>query len=115
MTKQRVRRKEEKVPLCYDGRKMRRIEPPKQLATGHKNIAVTWTILHQLTCHTSSHGNGDQGMKTNCLALKLRDGKHPGRMTGREDFPQAAHALGALQRQQGRVHPHIPKDERERQ
>ena len=39
----------------------------------------------------------------NSLVLGLNDGPHPGRMTNREDFPQAARALGALQRHQGRV------------
>ena len=45
--------------------------------------------------------------------LKVRDGTHPGQMTKRHDFPRAAR--GALQRQQGRVNPHIPKNETLRQ
>ena len=51
----------------------------------------------------------------NSLAQKLNDTPHPGRMTKAYDFPQAARAHGALQRQQGRVNPYIPKNERERQ
>ena len=51
----------------------------------------------------------------NGLVLKLNGGPHPGRMTIREDFPQAARAFAARQRQQGRVNPYIPKNERERQ
>ena len=43
------------------------------------------------------------------FVLKLNDGKHPGRMTIRDDFPHAARALGALEREQGRVNPQIPK------
>ena len=43
------------------------------------------------------------------FVLKLDDGKHPGRMTIREDFPHATRALGVLERQQGRDNPQIPK------
>ena len=44
--------------------------------------------------------------------LKLRYGKHPGRMTRRKDLPQAARVLAALQRKKGRVNPYVPKNER---
>ena len=49
----------------------------------------------------------------NSFVFKLNDGPHPERIASREDFPPAARAFGALQRQQGRVNPHIPKNERE--
>ena len=56
-TRQRVRGRKGKIPwLCTDGRKMKRI--------GASTIVVSWTILHQLTYHTSQHGQSDQGMKT---------------------------------------------------
>ena len=35
----------------------------------------------------------------NSLVLKLNDGPQPGRVTSREDFPQAARALAAFQRE----------------
>ena len=37
------------------------------------------------------------------LVLGVNDGLHPGPMTRRGDFPQAARKLAALQREQGRV------------
>ena len=43
------------------------------------------------------------------LVLTLNDGKHQGKLTRREDFPPAGCALGALQRQPGRVDPYTPK------
>ena len=42
------------------------------------------------------------------LVPKLNNGPHPGRVANRGDFPQAARALAALQRQQGRVNLRIP-------
>ena len=57
-------RQQGKNPLCNDGRKMKRILVSKLFIAGHKNIVVTWTILHFLTYHTSQHGKSDQGMKT---------------------------------------------------
>ena len=65
-TRQKVRRKDEIIPLCNDGKKMKRIGPPKMLAAGQKNIVVTWTILHLFTYHTWQHGKSDQGVQT-CL------------------------------------------------
>ena len=37
------RRREEKISLCKDGRKMKRVGPLKFPAAGQKNIVVTWT------------------------------------------------------------------------
>ena len=65
---QKVRRREDTVPFCIDGRKRMRIESLNLLAAGQKNIVVTWTILHLLTYRTSQQGKSDQGMKT-CLCL----------------------------------------------
>ena len=49
------------------------------------------------------------------LVLGVNDGPHPRPMRGRNDFQQTAPKLAALQRQQGRVVPCIPKRLREQQ
>ena len=67
-TEQQVRRIENIVPFCIDGRKTKRIENLNLLAAGQKNIVVTWIILQLLTYHTTQHGKNDQDMKT-CLCL----------------------------------------------
>ena len=72
-TPQRVRRREEKVPLCNDGRKVKRIGRRKQFMTGQENIIVTWTILHLLTCHTSQLGKSDQGVKSALCSNSMMD------------------------------------------
>ena len=43
-TRQKVRRRENSVPFCIDGKKRKRIENLNLLATGLKNIVGTWTI-----------------------------------------------------------------------
>ena len=50
----------------------------------------------------------------NSHVLGVNDGPQPGPMRGRNDFPQAAHKLAAIQREQGRVVPYIVKRLRER-
>ena len=51
----------------------------------------------------------------NSFVLGVNDGPHPGPMREGDDFPKTIRRLSALQREQGRVNAHIPKEERERQ
>ena len=110
---QKVRRRENIVPFCIDGRKRKRIKNLNLLAAGHNNIVVTWTILQLLTYHTSQHRKSDQSMKT-CLCLNSMMVKSRN-MSNRDDFPHAARMLAVLERQQGRENPYISKTKRERQ
>ena len=50
----------------------------------------------------------------NVLVLKLKDGKHSGKMSNRDDFRHAGRSLAVLERQEGRDNPYIPENERER-
>ena len=111
-TPQRVRRREEKVPLCNDGRKMKRIGRPR---TVHGWTGECCRYRDNLALIDTSYIATwkERSRCENSLVFKLNDGPHPERMTSREDFPPEARALGALQRHQGRVNPHIPKNERE--
>ena len=106
--RQSVRRQEEITPLCIDGKKMKYFGAARgwteenclyldHLAPTDMSYVTTWK---------------ERSRYELMLVSKLNDGKHPGKcQTERIFHKQLAH----LERQQRRVNPQIPKNERERQ
>ena len=89
--------------------------PNSLFMAGEKNNDVsTLTILQQLDISYTGTWS-ERSRYENSLVLQVNDGQLPGPIKDREDFPQAARVLAALQRQKRWVNLFIPKNERERQ
>ena len=105
-TRNEARRDTSTTPLKSDGKALTNIVPPKLSIAGHEIMVGILTLSQQSTCPTWQPGNSDPDSR-NSLVLGVNSGPQPGSAGGRNDFPQAAHKLTALQREQGRVVPDI--------